>query len=191
MSAPYGTFGYGQQEPSDSASDFSVMCFTIEQMMLRMRTNIPVQVLAVNAPGGLAPAGTVDVLPLVSQLDGNGNAFPHGPVLGLPYFRLQGGQFAVILDPAVGDVGYVAVADRDISSVVASSGKASAPGSRRVYDLADGIYVGGILNQVPVAYVMFTQQGGLTIVAAPGQPINVTGTGGITLTGAQATMTIS
>jgi hypothetical protein len=117
-----------------------------------------VKVMAVQTDGGLAAAGTVDVMPLVKQVDGVGNATSHGTIFGLPYLRIQGGKNAVIMDPLVGDLGLAIIADRDSSSVKTNKAE-STPGSKRRFSLSDGIYVGGILNAVPEQYVMFTDAG--------------------------------
>ncbi len=139
-----------------------------------------VQVKRVHGGAGvLAPAGTVDVLPLVSMIDGfvdpksgqMGHSIPHAIVYGLQYFRLQGGTNAVILDPAIGDIGMAILSDRDISSVVQNKGQAN-PGSQRRFDLADGVYVGGILNGTPTQYVQFTATG-INIVDRNGNSIQM------------------
>lgn len=152
-------YGYGQQQPSDSASDFSVTSFIVEQMLGRVRTVVVVRVVAVTGgAGALAEAGRVDVTPLVNQVDGSGNAVNHGTILNCPYIRLGGGNAAVIVDPAKDDIGLLLVADRDISAVK-SAKKPANPGSFRRFDLADGVYIGGILNGVPQQYVQFTATG--------------------------------
>jgi hypothetical protein len=85
------------------------------------------------------------------------------PVLyGLPYLRWQGGASAVILDPAVNDIGLVCFADRDVSAVIAS-GKQSAPGSNRRFSLADGFYMGATLNGTPTQYLQFDPDSGITL----------------------------
>lgn len=150
-------FGYGQQTPYDTTDPLAEITFIVRQMISQLSTMKLVQVKAVHG-GGLAPAGTVDVLPLVQQIDGNGNAQPHGIVPGLPWSRMQGGSNAIICDPVVGDIGYVIAADRDISSVKANL-KQSTPGSLRRFDIADGIYVGGCLNPKPTQYIQFTVTG--------------------------------
>jgi hypothetical protein len=153
-----GNFGYGWQEPADSNSEFNATCFLVRQLIAKISTMTPVKVQAVTNSGGLSPAGTVDVLPLVSMIDGAGHATKHGTLHGLPYFRLQGGANAVIIDPEVGDIGFAVFADRDISAVVANKGAAN-PGSRRRFDMADGIYCGGVLNGTSTQYVQFTSTG--------------------------------
>jgi hypothetical protein len=137
--------------------------FVIGQALAQLSTSTVVRVVAVTNAGGLAPVGFVDVQPLVNQLDGAGNAVPHGVLHHLPYFRLQGGTDAVILDPKVGDLGIAVFASRDISAVKASKAQAN-PGSWRSYDMADGLYVGGLLNGTPVQYVQFTA-GGINVVS--------------------------
>lgn len=153
-----GSFGYGQLTPNDTASEMSVISFICKQMMAQMETMRLVQVKAVHGNGETDTAGTVDVLPLVNQIDGRGNSTAHGTVYGIPWWRLQGGKNAVICDPVVGDIGYVSVSSRDISSVKATR-KQSNPGSYRRFDLADGVYVGGVLNVAPDQYVVFTETG--------------------------------
>lgn len=149
---------YGIQQPNDATDEFGSQTFIIRQLLNGRNFCALVKVVAVDAPGGLALAGTVDVQPLVNQLDGQGNAVPHGVINGITYVRAQGGANAIILDPQVGDVGCCVFCDRDISSVVASRTIAN-PGSSRRSDMADGLYLGGILNAVPLQFVMFTEAG--------------------------------
>ena len=148
----------GYQERASANSDFNAYSFVVKQLLGRIGTATVVKVVAVTNTGGVSPAGNVDVLPLVNQVDGAGNAVPHGTVHHLPYSRLQGGTNAIIMDPQVGDIGVAVFASRDISSVKANKGQAN-PGSRRRFDMADGIYCGAILNGTPVQYVRFTDTG--------------------------------
>lgn len=131
--------------------------------MSGMATATLVQVEACTNAGGITKAGTVDVHPLVNQVDGYGNAVPHGTIYGLPYIRIQGGANAVIMDPVAGDIGIAIFASHDISSVKATGAQAN-PGSRRRFDWADGIYLGGLLNGVPTQYVDFAS-GGITLLS--------------------------
>lgn len=157
-------FGYaGQARPAEGGDEFGAMAFVISQALARLSTSTLVRVVAVTNAGGVAPVGFVDVQPLVNQLDGAGNAVPHAVLHNLPYFRLQGGTDAIILDPKVGDIGIAVFASRDISAVKASKAQAN-PGSWRAHDMADGLYVGGLLNGTPVQYVQFTA-GGINVVS--------------------------
>lgn len=149
--------GYGQATPDDSSDEFTVAAFIVRQMMAEMSTMKLVQVNAVTG-GGVAPAGTVTVTPLVSQIDGNGYGTAHQKLPPIPWSRVQGGKNAIICDPQVGDIGYVVAADRDIS-VVKSTLAAALPGSRRQFDIADGVYAGGCLNVAPNQYLIFTTAG--------------------------------
>jgi len=149
----------GQQSLSDNGSEFNALSFLVQQALGRVRTSVPVKVIAVHqGAGALAPAGTVDVHPLVNMLDGQGNATPHGTIFGLTYFRLQGGTNAIIIDPVVGDIGIGIICDRDISAVKANKAVAN-PGSFRRFNLADGIYIGGVLNATPSQYWRFSDAG--------------------------------
>ena len=151
--------GYtGQQLPGDTLGEFNATRAIAQAMIARINTCTLVQIVSVTNAGELSPVGFVDVSPLVNQLDGAAKSTPHGIVHSLPYFRLQGGANAVILDPQVGDIGIAVFADRDISAV--SSAKAAAnPGSGRRFDMSDGLYLGGVLNGVPSQYVQFNATG--------------------------------
>ncbi|WP_313622829.1 Gp138 family membrane-puncturing spike protein [Achromobacter sp.] len=162
-------FGYpGLAQAGQGDSEFGALQFLISQALLRLSTSTLVKVVSVTNSGGLSPVGFVDVQPLVNQLDGAGNAVPHGILYRLPYFRLQGGADAIILDPKIGDVGMAAFANRDISHVKASRAQSN-PGSWRSHDMADGLYFGGLLNGTPSQYVQFTG-GGVNVVS----PLKVT-----------------
>src|ERR1043166_3790476 len=170
-----GQDGYsGQQGLTDPGSEFNVFCFIVQQLLGKVRTLVPVKVTAVHAGERLA-AGTVDVQPLVNQVDGIGNKTEHGIVLGIPVFRLQAGSFAIILDPQVDDLGFVVCADRDISAVKANKA-ISNPGSKRRFSLADGVYFGGMLNAAPDQYIKFSSDG-VTIADKFGHKIESTSAG--------------
>lgn len=145
--------GYGQQDPADSSGEFNKDSFLIQQALSRISTAKPVIVRAVDAS-----AKTVDVQPMVNQVDGQNNATPHGTIFGIPYLVLQYGTNAVKMTPAVGDKGVMICADRDISAVVATKDVAP-PGSFRKLDAADGIFIGGILNEEPTQWIEFTDGG--------------------------------
>jgi hypothetical protein len=158
------SFGYkGAQQQTSGTSDYNAQSFLIRQILGTASHATLVQIVAVTNAGGVSPVGYVNVQPLVNQLDGDDNAVPHGVVNNIPYFRLQGGTNAVILDPQVGDIGICLFADRDISSVKANKAQAN-PGSKRRNDMADGLYIGGVLNGTPVQYVQFSA-GGIALVS--------------------------
>lgn len=152
--------GYqGLQRPGADQSDFNAHAFLIRSLLgTEVRTATLVQIKAVTNAGELAPVGFVDVLPLVAQVDGEGRPMPHTTIYNLPYFRLQGGADAIILDPKVGDIGIAVFADRDISSVKTAKGQAN-PGSSRTFDMADGLYIGGVLNGTPQQYIRYYSGG--------------------------------
>lgn len=147
----------GAAKPQDGASDFNLISFVAEQLDNKAARTRLVSVVAVYPGSGLAP-DTVDVHPLVNQIDGAGNATPHGVVHGIPVFMMFGAGSAVKITPAVGDLGVMICEDRDISSVKATGAQAN-PGSRRTFDFADGLYFGGFLNSAASQYVLLNSAG--------------------------------
>lgn len=158
MSYPSDAGYLGARDVHSDNTDLDAHSFLIRRILDTVAGSALVQVQAVTNAGGLAAVGFVDVQPMVHQIDGAGNATPHGIVHHLPYFRLQGGANAIILDPQVGDIGIAVFADRDISSVK-SSRKPANPGSRRKSSMADGLYIGGVLNGLPVQFIAFASTG--------------------------------
>jgi GpV Apex motif len=178
------------QQPTSAATEYQALEFFVRQKLLKIQTATIVQVVGVAALGLGSVGGTVDVLPLVNQVDGAGNAVPHVTLYARPYLRMQGGVNAVILDPVVGDFGLMVFCARDISSVIKSK-QASPPGSGRIFDYADGIYVGGVglLNGVPENYVQFAAGGTIKVVATTAidlqaPAVNITTTGNVNINGA-------
>lgn len=150
------TQGYGQQDPSDSASEFNSYAFQIAQALARVSTVKIVQVKAVDTG-----KKTVDIQIAVNQSDGQGNATPHGVISAVPYIWAMGGKNAFEIDPAVGDLGVMVVCDRDVSAVKAAKAIANI-GSYRKFDATDGIYLfglPGLAADAPEQWVKFTDGG--------------------------------
>lgn len=137
--------------------------FILKQFLGSVRTITLGQVVEIKATG-VSPVGMLTVKPLIMQMDNSEKTFEHAPIYNVPYLRLQGGVSAVILDPQPGDIGLLALCDRDNSRVKATK-KEAAPGSGRRFSLSDAIYLGGVLNGEPKQYIHFTENG-ITIKAA-------------------------
>ena len=153
---------------ADMASDAGKMSFIIRSALAKVRTALPVQVLAVSNSGGLSPVGTVNIQPLVNAVDGNGNSWPHGIIYNVPYMRIQGGGSGIIIDPQVNDIGIAVVCDRDISTVqnvgnsinsATGNNFTSAPGSNRKNDMSDMVYLMTMIGLAPTQYIQFNSTG--------------------------------
>jgi Phage protein Gp138 N-terminal domain len=172
---------FGQLTVPATADNFNARRFQIQQLLAETRTGIPVKVTAVHG-GGVGAPPTVDVQPLINQLDSQGNMTPHGPIFGLPVCRVQGGNVAVIIDPVVGDVGWAVAADRDISALKNNAGVQSNPASFRRHNLSDLVYQAAFLNPaIPSQYIEATPGGGWKFLDSLGNSI-VTSAAGITFT---------
>lgn len=171
-------YGYGELQPSDFSSDTNMFLFMCRAMISKLELMKLVKVVAVSPGQGSPPAaGTVSVQPLVSQIDFNGYPVKHGVVNGLPYWRFQFGPWAIVADPAVGDVGYVICADRDSSLALKNPGQQVNPGSRRRYSLSDGLYVGGVANPVADGYFWLKPDGTLQFKDKPGNQLQTSAAG--------------
>ena len=157
----------GMLRPSSLWGVYNNLRFVVEQALANVQTASIVKIVACSNSGGISPVGTVDVQILANQVSiGAGGQMvgtPHLTMYGLPYLRIQGGSNAVIIDPQPGDIGIAVFASRDITNVKSTKAQAN-PGSFRMHDFADGIYLGGLLNAVPTQYVQFGS-GGVTIVS--------------------------
>lgn len=81
-------------------------------------------------------------------------------IYNVPFIRLQRGNSAVVMDPVVGDIGLMAVCDRDITNVKSSKNESVPPTLRR-HSKADAVYITGIasLNDEPAQYAKFSDAG--------------------------------
>lgn len=185
------------QKPFDTADDYHAMVFVIKQLLGRVATSTLVKVVSCTNNGGVAPIGTVNVVPLVNQVSGDGQTIEHGTLYKLPYFRLQGGRNAVIIDPQPGDVGLASFCSRDISAVKADPEQAAnnvgrggtPPGSARQFDMADGVYWGSFLTAAPEPLEQYVQINaeGVRVVSPTAVRVeapNITLDGDVHITGA-------
>lgn len=143
---------------SDLTSDGQRTALLIRSILAGVRTAIPVKVMAVYPGTGTPPSiGTVDVQPLVQSVDGSGRLWNLGVTYGAKFNRPQSGSTAFILDPSEGDIGLATACDRDISSVIASGGEISGPGSGRKHNLSDLVYLYSIISPSAIThYVQLT-----------------------------------
>lgn len=180
----------GQIKPTSALGEFNNVAFVVAQMINKVQTAMLVRVDSVTNSGGVEAVGYVSVTPLVDMVDGAGKSIPHSSISNIPYFRIQGGSNAIIIDPQVGDIGLCIFASRDITRVKRSK-KQSAPASHRKYHYSDGLYVGGFLNNAPTQYMRFSESGiellspNAITITAPSMTLNGTLTlnGSMTSTG--------
>lgn len=158
MSPPNSPGIQGLQFPADGGSDFNAISAIFRSMLSRVATSTLVKVVKCTNEGGVSPVGFVDIQPLINQVDGDGNAVPHGVIYGCPYSRMQGGGNAIILDPKPGDIGVAVFASRDIAGVIAKRAAAN-PGSNGRFRWSDGLYIGGMLNGTPTQWIRFSDDG--------------------------------
>lgn len=158
------------QRNTDGNSAGSSVDANIRNHLNTMGANTLVTVIAVNAGDGIT--GTVDVQPMVHMQTSDGTAIPHGTIYGVPYLRVQGGSCALIVDPVVGDIGYIIISGRDQSNAVANRAPSS-PGSFRTHSMSDCVYVGAYLGSDPEHYVKISTSG-----------VNIVTTGTVSVTAA-------
>ncbi len=167
--------------PSALVADALRQELLIRALLSDTRTAIPVKVVAVYPGQGSPPTiGTVDVQPLVQTVDGSGNLWAIDTVYAAPFSRWQSGGSAFIVDPAEGDIGLAIVCDRDITSVIASGGQLSAPGSARSHDISDLVYIMSIVSATSVTQYVIQNAAGITVlspntVTIQGAQINLIG----------------
>ena len=137
-----------------------------------VNTAIPVLVTRTYAGGTNGAAGYVDIKPLVCQTDSFGNALAPAVIYHVPYFRLQAGVAAVVIDPVPGDIGLAIIAQSDASALSQGATQPVQPGSWRCYSQADSFYVGGFLNKSPSVWIELTQNGQINIKAPNGITID-------------------
>lgn len=133
--------------PTDLNGDANLQDFIMRQFLSRHA--FITLALVVNVRGDL-----LDVKPMIHAVTGGGAPIENEVIYNVPVWRLQRGNSAIKMEPVRGDIGLIAVCDEDIS-VVKSTGQPALPGSARTHNMADAIYLGGVLNMTPTQYVEF------------------------------------
>ena len=153
---------------NSGASEYNALSFMMEQAIKGMvNTAIPVRVDSCTKPGVGGAAGYVSATPLVQQRGADGKALDTVSIPQLPYFRLQCGSAAVVLDPQPGDIGLAICSQQDSSNVQAGTSDPVQAGSFRCFDLSDSFYVGGFMNQAPQTFVHLDPEKGEAYIKAP------------------------
>lgn len=129
----------------------------IERMIGKAYTITLVKVVSVQA-GSTGPVGFLSAIDLIQQVNGNNEGIANESMENIPYFRLQGGGNAIIIDPKPGDLGLCAFARRDIT-VIKQNRQEGPPPSLRTHDVSDGLYLGGLLNGAPTQWIHFLDNG--------------------------------
>lgn len=147
-------------------NDAESMSYTFDMLMSGFFFIEIVKVLEIR---GEAPGLVVDVLPLVSRQSKSGGIVVNSPVYDVPVFRLQRGNSAIVMNPVAGDIGMIAVCDRD-TTLARANLKESVAGSNRKHNKSDAIYFGGLLNIIPNQVIEFTD--GAINISTP-NPVNI------------------
>ena len=155
----------GQKKPNTAGSEYNSLQFMMQQALNSISTAIPVQVQAVD---GLF----VDALPLVSNVDGFGQAVEPTTLFHLPVFRYHAGVAAVIVAPVPGDIGLAVFAQADSSNVTTGTDTPQQPGSFRRHSMSDGFYFGSFHPGEPSVFIEVTQSGVVNIQA---DTVNISG----------------
>ena len=142
--------------------------FFVKSFISRISTAVPVIVLSAEANASGGPAGYVDAKPLVMDVNTNRQAVEPPVIYGLPYFRLQAGSAAVVMDPVPGDIGLAVFAQRDCSALQPEAKSPVPPATRRAYSAADGFYIGGFLNAAPQTVIELKQDHSIAVTAQGG-----------------------
>jgi len=159
----------GFANAEDAANEVDSLRFVMSQMINGMATAALVKVVAVD-PG----AETVDVHPMVRQIDGAGMGVDHGTIHGMPYFVHRAGTAAVLVKPQLGDIGVAVFCHSDIS-VVKETRMPANPATRRRFDWADGLYMGGFIGETPTTLVEVDDLNGVTITVPADKHITLNG----------------
>ena len=153
---------------NSGASEYNAISFLVEQMIKGMvNTAIPVRVDSCTKPGVGGAAGYVSATPLVQQRGADGKSLMPVSLPQLPYYRVQAGTAAVVLDPQPGDIGLAVFSQQDASNVKAGTSEPVQAGSFRAFDMSDGFFVATHYGQTPTTYVHLDPEKGEVTVKAP------------------------
>lgn len=149
------------QTPSDLASECNALSFALKSLIGNYAFIDIVKVEKVNEHVvDNVKEITLTVRSMILGMTTERKKIENEPVYNIPILRLQCGESAVIMDPVVGDIGLMAICDKDIDNIKDSK-QESMPGTLRQHNMADGVYLTSIasLSITPTQYVKFTSDG--------------------------------
>ena len=153
---------------NSGASEFNALSFLVEQAIKGMvNTAIPVRVDSCTKPGVGGAAGYVSATPLVQQRGADGKGLQPVSLPQLPFYRVQAGTAAVVLDPQPGDIGLAVFSQQDASNVKEGTSEPVQAGSFRCFDMSDGFFVSCHYGQTPTTYIHLDPETGEVTVKAP------------------------
>lgn len=175
---------------NSGASEYNAISFMVENMIKGMvNTAIPVRVDSCTKPGPGGAAGYVSATPLVMQRGADGKSLQPVSLPQLPFYRVQAGTAAVVLDPQPGDVGLAVFSQQDASNIEAGKTDPVQAGSFRAFDMSDGFFVSCHYGKTPTVYVELEQDKGITL-KTPSNEITIDKDGGNVNVKAQAKITL-
>ena len=146
------TTNYRASQSVGGAAEFEAI---VRSLMGKNHALMLGEVMAVEqGVSSTAAVGFLSVRPMVFMVDGSNNTYDRAIINKVPFFRMQSGSSAIIMNPQVGDIGLMAYCERDISMVKRNK-KQAAPNSRRQFNINDAIYLGGFLNKAPTQFLQF------------------------------------
>lgn len=153
-----------------TTSQFNAVNFQIKQELRKISTVFLARIDSCTS-SGVGGSGYVSATPLVTQIDGEGNSVPATEIPRMPYYRIQAGIGALILNPVPGDIGVFVSCKSDISTIEAGTNTPQRPGSFREFDQSDSILVAVIHTQPPEVYIHIEQDKTILIHAPQGLKI--------------------
>lgn len=142
--------GVGSQNANTALSFINELDFFVDGKILEINTIKVCQITQVNGD-------TVNVKPLVLNLDGDKKPIEATELKELPFIRQQGGHSGFVIQYNVGDIVLVGFCDRDPQAVVRSK-KEAAPSTFVPFPLSGGIVLGAVLFNAPSVYVKTTDK---------------------------------
>ena len=151
--------------PTDYVDEYNGLIYIINSIISnRVRGAEIVKVIANNGDG------TIDVLPVIKNVDASENAIQETPIFNIKYMEWQYGINAFQAEPAIGDIGLLIVCTKDTKNV-----KSGIVGDLGSFELESGIYFGGLkgLNQ-PATQFIKMDENGITITTPKTLTVNTT-----------------
>jgi hypothetical protein len=173
------------QTPVTGHNDVNMLDFLVRRALLDVHTALPCKVVESFplAPGderlnkdGIA--GLVHVELQIDQVDTSDCPIDAGRIYNVPYFRLQAGIAAIVVDPVPGDLGWLSFGERDMSLWKNRRVK-EMPATKRILSQSDPVYFPGILNAPPKIWIRLREDG--IYIEGNDQPVNVRTDGDISM----------
>lgn len=132
-------------DPTDGGSFAGAFKFILKKFLSNTNDMLPAKVIAFDRT-----RNRVQVQPLISMVNTNGEVIERAQIASLPVFNVGGGGFILSFNLVPGNLGWIKANDRDLSLFLQTY-DTSIPNTQRQHDFSDALFIPDVMTGWTIA----------------------------------------